>query len=52
MTTMPSMPQDSNSNDYAAHLQAGNELVAQAQKMATQDFNQARSLWQAAGKEF
>ena len=49
---MPSMPQDSNSNDYAAHLQAGNELVAQSQKLATQDFNQARSLWQAAGKEF
>ncbi|MEX8193794.1 hypothetical protein [Comamonas guangdongensis] len=46
------MPQDSTSTDYSSHLQAGNALVAQAQKLATQDFAQARSLWQAAGKEF
>ncbi len=45
------MPQDSNT-DYQTHLQAGNALVAQAQKKATEDFAQARSLWQAAGKEF
>ena len=51
MTTIPSMPQDS-STDYQNHLQAGNALVAQAQTQATQDFAKARSLWQAAGKEF
>lgn len=45
------MPQDSNT-DYQNHLQAGNALVAQAQKQATEDFSAARSLWQAAGKEF
>lgn len=45
------MPQDS-STDYQNHLQAGNALVAQAQIQATQDFAKARSLWQAAGKEF
>ncbi|MEG0148630.1 MAG: hypothetical protein RR473_03040 [Comamonas sp.] len=46
------MSQDSNSSSYSTHLQAGNALVAQAQSVATQDFNQARALWQAAGKEF
>ena len=46
------MPQDSNTSDYQTHLQAGNALVAQAQVQATQNFDQARSLWQAAGKEF
>ena len=45
------MPQDS-TTDYQNHLQAGNALVAQAQKRATEDFTEARSLWQAAGKEF
>ena len=45
------MPQDS-TTDYQNHLQAGNALVAQAQKQATEDFSAARSLWQAAGKEF
>ena len=46
------MPQDQDASNYQAHLQAGNALVQQAQKMATQDFEQARGLWQAAGKEF
>ena len=46
------MSQEHDTSNHAAHLQAGNDLVAQAQKMATQDFNQARALWQAAGKEF
>ncbi|MDR0214290.1 MAG: hypothetical protein LBJ15_09840 [Comamonas sp.] len=51
MTTIPPMPQDS-TTDYQNHLQAGNAFVAQAQTQATQDFAKARSLWQAAGKEF
>lgn len=46
------MSQEHDAPNYAAHLQAGNALVAQAQTMATQDFAKARSLWQAAGKEF
>lgn len=51
------MPQDSTSphhhaQDYGVHLQAGNALVAQAQALATSDFQQARALWQAAGKQF
>ena len=46
------MSQDQDASNYQAHLQAGNALVQQAQKMATQDFEQARGLWQAAGKEF
>lgn len=46
------MPQDQDTSTYEAHLQAGNALVLQAQKVATQDFDQARALWQAAGKEF
>ena len=37
---------------YADLLAAGNALVAQAQKAATQDFAQARALWQQAGKQF
>jgi hypothetical protein len=37
---------------FEEHLQSGNTLVAQAQQAATQDFQQARSLWQAAGKHF
>ena len=37
---------------YAHLLAAGNALVAQAQKAATQDFAQARALWQQAGKQF
>lgn len=46
------MSQDQDASNYQAHLQAGNALVQQAQKVATQDFEQARGLWQAAGKEF
>ena len=46
------MSQDQDASNYQAHLQAGNALVQQAQKIATQDFEQARGLWQAAGKEF
>ena len=42
------MSQDS----YRTHMEAGNALVHEAQRMATTDFTQARSLWQAAGKEF
>ena len=42
------MSQDS----YRTHLEAGNALVHEAQRMATTDFTQARALWQAAGKEF
>lgn len=37
---------------FEEHLQSGNALVAQAQQAATQDFQQARALWQAAGKHF
>lgn len=37
---------------YEEHLQSGTTLVAQAQQMATTDFQQARALWQAAGKHF
>lgn len=37
---------------YEEHLQAGNQLVAQSQQVATADFQQARALWQAAGKHF
>lgn len=46
------MSQDQDASTYQAHLQAGNALVQQAQKIATQDFEQARAFWQAAGKEF
>lgn len=42
------MSQDS----YRTHMDAGNALVQQAQRIATADFTQARALWQAAGKEF
>ena len=38
--------------DYAPLLQSGNDLVAQAQAVATQDFMQARALWQQAGAFF
>lgn len=38
--------------DYASLLQSGNDLVAQAQAVATQDFAQARALWQQAGAFF
>ena len=38
--------------DYAPLLQSGNDLVAQAQAVATQDFHQARTLWQQAGAFF
>ena len=38
--------------DYATLLQSGNDLVAQAQAVATQDFAQARALWQQAGVFF
>ncbi len=37
---------------YAPLLQSGNDLVAQAQAVATQDFAQARALWQQAGAFF
>lgn len=37
---------------FEEHLQSGNALVAQAQAVATQDFQQARALWQQAGKHF
>ena len=37
---------------YAQHLGAGNALVAQAQALATTNFEKARELWQAAGREF
>lgn len=37
---------------YSEHLQAGQALVAQAQALATQDFRQARLLWQQAGQHF
>ena len=46
------MSQDQDASTYQTHLQAGNALVQQAQKIATQDFEQARAFWQAAGKEF
>ena len=46
------MSQDSTSSNYQAHLQAGLALIAQAQAIATSDFDTARSLWQSAGKEF
>ncbi|MET1114241.1 MAG: hypothetical protein ABWY08_04695 [Comamonas sp.] len=39
-------------DDYAPLLQSGNDLVAQAQAVATQDFTQARTLWQQAGAFF
>jgi len=39
-------------DDYAPLLQSGNDLVAQAQAVATQDFHQARALWQQAGAFF
>lgn len=37
---------------FEEHLQSGNALVAQAQQAATQDFQRARALWQAAGQHF
>lgn len=37
---------------YEQHLQSGNTLVAQAQQVATTDFQRARALWQEAGKHF
>ena len=52
MRTISAMSQDQDASTYQAHLQAGNALVQQAQKIATQDFEQARAFWQAAGKEF
>ena len=42
------MSQDS----YRTHLDTGNALVQQAQTVATTDFQQARALWQQAGKAF
>ncbi len=39
-------------DDYAPLLESGNTLVAQAQAVATQDFAQARALWQQAGAFF
>ena len=45
------MTQDAPSS-YATLLAEGNALVAQAQRAATQDFAQARALWQQAGKQF
>lgn len=45
------MTQDAPSS-YATLLAEGNALVAQAQRAATQDFAQARALWQQAGKHF
>ena len=38
--------------NYEEHLQLGNTLVAQAQQVATSDFQRARALWQEAGKHF
>ena len=37
---------------YTTELAAGNALVQQAHGVATTDFQQARALWQAAGKHF
>ncbi|MDR0225792.1 MAG: hypothetical protein LBI66_05180 [Burkholderiaceae bacterium] len=45
------MTQDAPSS-YDDLLAQGNALVAQAQRLATQDFDQARALWQQAGKQF
>lgn len=39
-------------DSYATHLAAGNQLVADAQKIATSDFAAARALWQQAGQQF
>ena len=39
-------------DSYAPHLAAGNQLVADAQKIATTDFAAARALWQQAGQQF
>ena len=35
---------------YQTELAAGNQLVAQAQQVATTDFAAARALWQQAGQ--
>ena len=40
------------SDSYPALLQSGNDLVAQAQTVATQDFAEARALWREAGELF
>ena len=40
------------SDTYPALLQSGNDLVAQAQTVATQDFAAARALWREAGALF
>ena len=45
-------PMTQDASTYASLLAAGNALVAQAQRLATQDFAQARALWQQAGKQF
>ena len=37
---------------YQSELAAGNQLVAQAQQVATTDFAAARALWQQAGQAF
>ena len=37
---------------YQTELAAGNQLVAQAQQVATTDFAAARALWQQAGQAF
>jgi len=37
---------------FEAHLHAGNTLVEQAHRAATEDFQRARALWQEAGKHF
>ena len=37
---------------FEEHLQSGNALVTQAQQAATVNFQQARALWQQAGKHF
>ena len=39
-------------DSYATHLAAGNQLVADAQKIATTDFAAARALWQQAGQQY
>lgn len=39
-------------SSFSQEFNAGNQLVAQAQTLATSDFQQARALWQAAGKHF
>ena len=49
---MADTDKSSDAQAYAQHLSAGNALVAQAQALATTNFEKARELWQAAGREF